>query len=114
MSERRSKYHAQRAEVDGVKFDSQAEATRYRELRLLERAGEITGLEVHPRFELQPAFTAHGKRERAIEYEADFSYWAGGVRHVEDVKGMRLPVYLVKRKLFLYRYQSIEFIEVGA
>ncbi len=38
-----NKYHAQKVEFDGKRFDSRREARRYAELRLLERAGEITG-----------------------------------------------------------------------
>ena len=41
----KSKYHAQPVEIDGVRFDSQKEARRYSELRLLERAGEIKDLQ---------------------------------------------------------------------
>lgn len=38
--------------VDGVKFDSRAEANRAGELKLLERAGEIRNLEFHPKLPL--------------------------------------------------------------
>ena len=37
----RNKYHAKKCVVDGITFDSIKEAGRYRELRLLERAGKI-------------------------------------------------------------------------
>ena len=38
--------------VGDVLFDSKREAARYQELRLLERAGEITALRVQPRYPL--------------------------------------------------------------
>lgn len=41
-----SKYHAQPTLVDGIRFASRKEAARYRELCLLERAGEIQGLQL--------------------------------------------------------------------
>lgn len=50
-----NKYHAQKVEFDGKRFDSRREARRYAELRLLERAGEITGLRTQVPFELIPA-----------------------------------------------------------
>lgn len=49
-----NKYHAQKVEFDGKRFDSRREARRYAELRLLERAGEITGLRTQVPFELIP------------------------------------------------------------
>ncbi len=105
---RPSKYKSRVAEVAGLRFDSQAEARRYSELALLEAAGAITGLEVHPRFELQPAFTdSSGKRWAAITYEADFSYTEDGAPIVEDVKGMQTAVFRLKRKLFLKAHPGL-------
>lgn len=71
-----------RVQLDGHTFDSHPEAARYRTLMLMQAAGEISDLEVHPRFELQP------KRDtiKAINYTADFSYMRDGRRVVEDVK----------------------------
>lgn len=80
------KYRATPTVVNGIKFDSAAEASRYRELLMLEQAGEIANLQVHPKWVLQPAFAAHGKRERAITYEADFAYIENGCLIAEDVK----------------------------
>ncbi len=108
MKTRRGKYNARRAEAGGRRFDSQAEAARYSELVLLEAAGAIIGLEVHPRFELQPAFTdGDGRRWPAITYEADFSYTEGGAAIVEDVKGYQTAVFRLKRKLFLQAYPGL-------
>lgn len=105
---RRGKYNARAAHVDGLRFDSQAEARRYAELKLLEAAGVIAGLEVHPRFELQAAFKDHaGKGWAAIVYEADFAYFEDGARIVEDVKGIETPAFRLKRKLFLRRYPGL-------
>lgn len=109
MTERRSKYHARPATVDGWRFDSQAEARRYTELSVLARAGEIADLVIHPRYELQAAFTDRtGKRWAAITYEADFAYTEGGARVVEDVKGHPTAIFRLKRKLFLARYPGLE------
>ncbi len=82
-----NKYRSRRVQVDGIDFDSQAEADRWAELRLLERAGEIESLRPRPRWVLQPGFTRpDGSKVRAITYEADFSYEESGQLVVEDVK----------------------------
>ena len=51
-----SKYGSRKVRVDGLSFDSQAEANRYAELLLLAQAGEIADLRVHPSWVLQPGF----------------------------------------------------------
>lgn len=108
-----SKYHSKSIEFEGIRFDSIAEYRRYEELKLMEKAGEISCLSVHPRFLLQEAFiTPDGKREAQITYEADFKYFEQGKPVVEDVKGVRTEVYKIKRKLFLKRYPGIKFVEV--
>ena len=109
-----SKYSAKRIDFDGFLFDSLAECRRYRELKLLEQAGLITGLIVHPSFILQPPFKHHGRSERAIRYEADFSYFEKGAEVVEDVKGVRTQLFEVKRKMLLYRFPDLDFRIVEA
>lgn len=105
-----NKYNARKTTVDGIVFDSGDEALRYNQLKLLQAAGEIAGLELQPEFELQPAFTdAAGKRQRAITYRADFAYTEpDGTRVVEDVKGVETAVFKLKKKLFLFRYRDLE------
>lgn len=103
--------------VDGYRFDSKAEAERYQELKILLAADEIAGLVVHPRYQIQAGFKYNGKTERPIYYEADFAYYdkALGKAVVEDVKGARTAVYVLKRKLFLAKYKDqYEFVEVAA
>lgn len=127
----RSKYGARKTVVDGITFASKKEANRYRELKLLEKAGEICCLRLQVPFELIPAqyeetgqMYTKGKNkgkpkrgkciEKAVTYIADFVYYNSDatVRTVEDVKGMRTPVYIIKRKLFRWRYPEYEFREV--
>jgi hypothetical protein len=104
------------ATIDGEVFDSQREATRYQELRLLERAGAIKDLKRQVPFELIPAqreAVAIGKRgkliqgkviEKAATYIADFVYTDSttGETVVEDTKGFRTKDYILKRKMLLY------------
>lgn len=123
-----NKYNAKKVSVDGIEFDSKKEARRYQELLLLQKAGEIYMLERQKVYELLPAQREPdtvGKRggvikgkllERAVEYVADFVYTdKNGKTVVEDVKGFReggaYAVFVLKRKLMLYRY-GIKIIEV--
>lgn len=106
------KYHATPTTIDGIRFDSIAEANHYCELKLLERAHMISELRIHPSYTLQEAFEYRGRKERAITYEADFSYKEKGEVIVEDVKGFRTDVYNIKRKLFEYKYPEYIFKEV--
>ena len=91
-----NKYRAIKTTVDGITFDSKAEARRYRELRTLEKAGAIRGLELQPEF---PITARNG--ERVATYRADFAYLEEGQRVIEDVKSSptRTPVYRLKKKL---------------
>ena len=102
------KYNNTKVRMDGRLFDSKAEAARWQELQLLERAGEITELERQIEYELIPK----QKGERAVKYIADFRYIDHeGNTVVEDTKGVKTPVYILKRKLML-RVHGIKIREV--
>lgn len=110
------KYGSKKVKYDGHIFDSKREAMRYCELRLLERAGKISSLELQKVFELIPAqrepetMTKTGKVkkgkviEQAVKYIADFVYTENGETVVEDTKGFKTKDYIIKRKLMLYVY----------
>jgi hypothetical protein len=100
-----SKYHAQPVVEDGIRFDSKAEWRRYGELKLLAQAGDIHGLECHPRFPL--VVNGH----KVGYYEADFRYHERGRGViVEDVKGVVTPIFRLKKKLVaaLYGFEIVE------
>jgi hypothetical protein len=99
-----SKYKAKPTTIGGLKFASRAEAQRYMELIRLAKAGKISELFLQPKFALLEKFRYHGKYIRAIHYVADFQYLENGKAIVEDVKGMKTPVYELKLKLFLSLY----------
>lgn len=103
-----NKYKNQKTQMDMYVFDSAKEAQRYRELTLLERAGEISNLELQPRFLLQDSFKKNGKTYRKIEYIADFKYIENGKTIVEDVKGLQTEVFKIKHKLFEKKYPDME------
>ena len=107
MSYNWTKYNNKKITVDGQIFDSKKEANRYKELRLLEKAGEIHDLRMQVKFTLIPAQRDEATGtvvERECSYKADFVYEEDGKTVVEDVKGFRTKEYIIKRKLMLYQY----------
>lgn len=103
-----NKYRNKKVIVDRKEFDSKKEAIRYKELKLLERAGKISNLELQPRFLLQDSFRKNGKTFRRIEYIADFKYIENGKTIVEDVKGIQTDVFKLKHKIFEKVYPDLE------
>ena len=85
---RYNKYNNKKVIIDGIKFDSNKEAQHYKQLKLLERAGEIKNLKLQPRYELIPQYTLNNKKIRKCEYIADFEYVDKRTGEVitEDVK----------------------------
>ena len=105
------KYNATKTEVDGITFDSKKEANEYASLRMLERAGVITGLTLQPRFELEPPFTDNeGKRHRGESYVADFMYQEDGQTIVVDTKGFFTAHYKSKAKRFRAMYPQYRYV----
>lgn len=92
---RESKYGNVKTEVDGIVFDSKAEAKRYGELKLLLRSGDIQSLVWQPKLPI----VVNGIK--VATYIADFTYFdMRKPGHVfEDVKGVRTAVYKLKKKL---------------
>lgn len=100
------KYGNRKTEVDGVTFDSAAEARRYSDLVLMVAAGVITDLELQPRYPLM----VNG--QKVSTYVADFRYRDKvGRLVVEDVKGVKTPAYRLKAKL-MKAVHNIEVQEV--
>ena len=89
------KYSAIKKVVDGITFDSKREAARYGYLKIRFRAGEIRDLV------LQPSWEIVINSRKVCKYIADFMYRENGVVVIEDVKGMKTPLYNLKKKLML-------------
>lgn len=96
-------------------FDSQAEADRYMELLVAQKAGIISELECHPHYDLIPLQKVPGQRSfRPHGYTADFCYMRDGTLIVEDVKSERTREerdYIINRKL-MYMLRGIYVHEV--
>lgn len=120
------KYGNKKTYANGQIFDSSHEARRYRDLCILQRAGQISDLKTQVPFELIPTQREPdiiGKRggvkqgkciEKSCTYYADFVYKdANGNVVVEDAKSpaTRTEAYKIKKKLMLWRH-GIKIIEV--
>jgi len=87
----RNKYGAKRTQVDGIWFDSKKESARYQELKLMQMAGQIEALELHPKFDLHVMELWHSgpiRIQTVGTFSADFRYTdlKSGEIVVEDVK----------------------------
>ena len=109
-----NKYKNKKFKVDGIEFDSQLEANRYCQLKILERIGDIKDLRTQAEFVIQPSYKKNNKTMRAIKYIADFVYYdlKKGKTIIEDTKGFRNEVYKLKKKIFEYKYPDLEITEI--
>lgn len=111
MTIKRSKYNVRTDKIgklertaDGILFDSKAECERYKELILLQRAGQIRNLQVHPEYLI--IWPATGKKICKVKLDFLYEKWPGIWRcHdpwetvVVDVKGKDNAMSKLKRKL---------------
>jgi hypothetical protein len=112
----RSKYFAKHTRVDGIRFDSAAEARRYSQLKLLLKLGEITDLERQPVYELHVTSLITGERKKIGYYRADFLYkTASGDTITEDLKSppTKTSYYRLKKRMVEAQY-GIRITEVTA
>lgn len=109
----RPKYRNKKTEIQGVKFDSKAEASRFVQLRRMQEAGLIEDLRRQVSFELIPK----NGHERACKYISDFVYIdQNGEMVVEDVKssGTITKDFVIKRKLMLFIHKiTIRVVKNG-
>lgn len=104
---RRSKYGAVKTTVDNITFHSAAEAKRYGQLKLFLKLGTIERLILQPVYRIY-AYPIGGDPVQVAKYVGDFQYeTADGRRVVEDVKGMKTPVYRLKKKLVEAQYRLV-------
>lgn len=105
---KRPKYGNRKTVVDGITFDSQAEARRWSLLKLLQKGGQIKKLERQVKYLLAV------EGVKIADYVADFRYIdiKRQAEVVEDVKGVKTPVYRLKKKLMKAIY-GIDIAEVS-
>lgn len=96
------KYHAKFTETDGIIFSSKKEARYYKGLKLLKDQGIVLF------FLRQVPFHLPG----GVKYVCDFQvFWSNGEVTFEDVKGIKTPLYIAKKKIVEELY-PIEIKEV--
>lgn len=102
----RSKFHAYKATINGISFDSLNESRFYIKLLRDKTAGFIKDFELQKPFEICPAFrNSAGKKIRKAEYLADFVlYLPDNTTRVIDVKGVETDVFKLKKKLVEHLY----------
>lgn len=102
---KKHKYSSKKTVVDEIEFDSVKEANRYKQLKLLLKAGEIGMLQLQVPFELNPGGS------HSLKYIADFCYITyDGIHITEDCKGFRTREYLKKKRL-MKKVHKIEIKE---
>lgn len=107
---RHSKYGNIKTEYNGRKFDSKSEANHAIVLDTMKRA-KIPSQRVLD-VQYQYKFPVTVSEKHICNYIADFYVtFADGHTEIQDVKGMRTPVYKLKKKLVeaLYGQPIIEF-----
>lgn len=83
------KFRAIPTEYDNIKFSSKKEQKRYLQLKLLQQNGDIVF------FLRQVPFHLSGN----VKYLCDFLvFWQDGHVTIEDVKGFKTPMYILKKK----------------
>jgi len=98
---RKHKYGNKKVEYDGYKFDSKLECKRYKELKLLERAGVIRNIELQPRFVFPLRFIHNETKQGChLSYKADFRYY--------DIENKKVVVEDTKSKLVLQRDEAVK------
>lgn len=102
---KKNKYNAVKVWVDGISFDSQAEANFYGQLKLLLRAGAIDGFCRQARF----VITEGKDGKRGTEYVTDFViFYPDGSYRIVDVKGKETEVFKLKVKALREKYPKIK------
>lgn len=83
------------------------EGMYYEHLLELLKSGEIIKIDLQPHMELIPAFERRGKKYRKMIYTPDFLVVrSDGSKVYIEIKGFAKTDALMRRKLFLYKYDE--------
>jgi hypothetical protein len=97
------KYRAVKSQcAAGHTHDSKREAIRCNELHDLQAAGAISDLIIHPQywFVINGRQLKHGNGRR-VGYKSDFEYVEKGINVTEDVKGVVVRDWPLRRAIFI-------------
>lgn len=97
-----NKYNNIKTVVDDIPFDSKGEALRYKELKLMLKAGMIRDLRLQVPFEIRWPSDNDKPGILICKYLADFVYIEkSGKETVEDFKGVVTREFSLKKKMML-------------
>ena len=99
---KKNKYNATKVVTDEGKFDSKREYEYWLKFKKLEEEGKIKHLQRQVKYVLIPKTDKY----RELSYIADFVYIENGIEHIVDIKGMVLPEFKIKQKLFYFTYHK--------
>lgn len=97
-----TKYKSIKTTIDGITFHSKRESVYYSDYKLLEQSGEITHLELQPKYPI----VINGKKICTAIFDFRFREKDGRSR-VIDVKGMDTPVSRLKRRMVEAMYPGV-------
>lgn len=97
---RKSKYNNVKVTIDGIKFDSKAEATYYGQLKELEKSGIIKDFKRQIRY---PLLDKNGTKRLAYIPDFIITTNTGNVYYI-DVKGVLTPATNIKIAYFQHVY----------
>ena len=101
-----NKYKAKKVEYNGIKFDSKFELECWIYLEELAKEDKISNLQRQVKFEIIPANSVY----RALNYVADFTFFVKDKYIVADAKGLVLPEFKIKQKIFFDKYGNQIYI----
>jgi len=92
---KKTKYNSIKTTIDNIVFHSKKEASRYKELKLMQDCGFIRDLK------LQQIIPIIVNNIHICKYIADFAYFdvEQNKTIIEDVKGFKTQIYNLKKKL---------------
>ena len=98
---KKSKYSNIKTVINDIRFDSKREAQRYIDLKIMQANNLISDLRLQVPYTLIESQKGGIRKELALKYIADFVYYDNQLKKqiILDVKGVKTPIYIAKRKL---------------
>ena len=100
-----SKKSKEKRTLNGHEFSSDVEYKFYVYLLSKQEKGIVKNIIIQPRYLLQEKYVKYGKNVLPIYYISDFEVeYENGDIITYDVKGMSTPDFILKKKIFDYKY----------
>ena len=100
-----SKKSKEKRTLNGHEFSSDVEYKFYVYLLSKQEKGIVKNIIIQPKYLLQEMYVKYGKKVLPIYYISDFEVeYENGDIITYDVKGMSTPDFILKKKIFDYKY----------